>query len=302
MTRISRGRIALRREPIDFGGLVRAICEDLRDTFEKNGLSLEVRTTPDPVPVFGDPVRLAQMVGNLLHNAVKFSSPGGRTTVTLRTTSDGSAELRVVDRGIGIAPEFLEQVFEPFVQASGAIDRARGGLGLGLALVRSIAELHDGRVEVHSDGPGKGAEFVVRIPVDIANSVVAPTKPRSGPERSRRVLVIEDNVDAADSLSDLLRMHGHTVEVAHSGADGIEAARRFRPDVVLCDIGLPGLNGYEVARRLRADEAFRNVRLIALSGYAQEDDITQARDAGFLLHVAKPLDPDSVDVLLADGA
>jgi two-component system CheB/CheR fusion protein len=210
-----------------------------------------------------------------------------------------TAVLRVGDTGVGISPELMPSLFVPFVQGQQALDRRTGGLGLGLALVKNLVERHGGTVEVKSDGVGLGAEFTVRLPVEAAPiSAVAPICARAA-KTGRRVLIIEDNVDAADSLRDALELDGHEVEVALDGAEGLEKARASVPDVVLCDIGLPGMDGYEVARAVRADAALHEVTLIALTGYALSEDLRKAREAGFDLHLAKPADIDELQHTVA---
>ncbi|MBI2895074.1 MAG: PAS domain S-box protein [Deltaproteobacteria bacterium] len=288
VTRITRGRVQLQRERLDLGELVQRTVEDHRSVFAARGVELQV--APEEVWVDGDRTRLAQIVGNLLQNAVKFTPRGGRTTVSVQADAAvGQAVLVVRDTGTGIAPELLPRVFEPFTQADTSLDRGKGGLGLGLALVKGLVEMHGGSVSAASEGPGTGATFTIRVPLAVGDETTARTRPEPRGERAtRRVLVIEDNVDAADSLRDALELGGHSVEVAYAGPEGIEKARAFKPDVVLCDIGLPGMDGYAVARELRADEALRQVRLVALTGYARPQDVAKAREAGFDAHLAKP--------------
>ena len=192
----------------------------------------------------------------------------------------------------------LRRLFQPFMQADATLDRSKGGLGLGLALVKGLVEMHGGEVRAHSDGPGKGAEFVVELPVDVNSAAEGKPKAASPAASHRRVLIIEDNVDAADSLREVLQLETHEVEVAYSGPEGLAMAREFRPDVVLCDIGLPGMDGYAVARAFRADEELRGVSLVALSGYALPEDLQRASEAGFCRHLAKPPDIAMLEGLL----
>lgn len=300
VSRIQRGKIVLREGLLDLTRLVRDTAEDYRDSTESAGLTLEIALPPDPLWVEGDPTRLAQVLGNLLHNAVKFTNPGGRVSVRLTPDFESHrAEIYVRDTGIGIAPEMLPQVFETFSQADRSLDRSRGGLGLGLALVRGLVELHGGEVCAHSEGAGTGAEFVVILPLASAVPVGETAQPVAvTTSSSKRILVVEDNRDAAETLRDLLELAEHEVFLAHTGPAGIAAARELRPEVVLCDIGLPGMDGLAVARELRADPALAKTRLIAISGYGQADDRRQSLEAGFELHLTKPIDPDELQQVL----
>jgi PAS domain S-box-containing protein len=301
VSRITRGKILLRKERLDLAALVRAAAEDHRSLLEAAGLALEVDVPAEPVWVVGDRTRLAQVVGNLLHNANKFTDAGGRVHVVL-TAGPGAdrVAVRVRDTGIGMGPDILGRLFEPFSQADRSIDRSRGGLGLGLALVKGLIELHGGRVEARSPGVAKGSEFLVHLPrAPAAAQANEKAVPRGAAGKMLRVLVIEDNTDSAESLRLLLELSGHRAEVAHVGAAGVEAARWFRPDVILCDIGLPGgMDGYGVARTLRADAEQAEATLIALSGYGQEEDVRKARQAGFDRHLTKPVDPVALTRLL----
>jgi CheY-like chemotaxis protein len=252
--------------------------------------------------VSADPTRLTQIVGNLLHNAVKFTPPGSRTTLSTRRGDERTAEIVVEDTGHGIAPDVLAQLFQPFVQAEKTLERSAGGLGLGLALVRGLAELHGGSVTAESPGPGRGARFVVRIPLERRKAPrLSLVQGPSGAAHARRVLVIEDNVDAAETLKEALELSEHEVDLAFTGPEGIAKARALKPDVVLCDIGLPGLNGFEVARTLRADPGLEGTTLVALSGYALPEDVDQAKAAGFDLHVAKPPDLTVLERSIAEA-
>jgi two-component system CheB/CheR fusion protein len=287
-TRISHGKIRLELRPLDLTELLQRSAEDHRPEFETCGVQLELLAAPDPLFVNGDSTRLAQVFGNLLQNAAKFTPRGGRATVALEQ-EEGEAVVRVRDTGAGVAKELLPELFKPFVQADRTLDRSKGGLGLGLALVKDLVELHRGTVAMNSDGVGKGTEFVVRLPLEVAapRSPTAETRP-VGVSGGRRVLVIEDNADAADSLKEVLELNAYVVEIASTGLEGIAKARSGRPDVVLCDIGLPGIDGHEVARRIRADPELGSIHLIALSGYALPEDVERSRRAGFEDHLAKP--------------
>ncbi len=301
IARVSRGKILLRRERLDLVETVRATVEDHRQDLEAAGLAVDLDLPGGPLRVDGDPTRLSQVVGNVLNNAGKFTEPGGRITVAVRRETGGTAAVAVRDTGIGMEPELLVRAFEPFSQAEPGPDRGRGGLGLGLALVKALVEMHGGSVAAESPGLGRGAEVVIRLPLTAGTEERAMVEdPAAAPERSRRCLVIEDNVDAAESLALLLELSGHETEVAFDGAAGVETARRFRPDVVLCDIGLPGgLDGHGVARAFRADPDLRSAFLIALTGYGQEEDRRRALEAGFDAHLTKPADIDELKRMLA---
>jgi PAS domain S-box-containing protein len=297
VSRIARGKIRIERARLDLAEVVRRSVEDVRATMAARRLALELRDPGGPIWVDGDAARLAQVTSNLLTNAAKFTEPGGDVTVALEARA-GRAVLRVRDTGAGMDGELVERLFQPFVQAEDTLHRAAGGLGLGLAIARSIVELHHGSIRAASDGPGKGAEFVVELPLAAASEAVAPgAGPQERAGSAMRVLVIEDNEDSAESLKDILELHGHEVSVAHDGPAGLAQARAAEPDVVLCDVGIPGLDGYEVARRLRA--AGSRARLVALTGYAGADDVARARQAGFDAHLAKPPDLDRLATLLA---
>jgi CheY-like chemotaxis protein len=241
------------------------------------------------------------VIGNLLNNAAKFTPRGGRTTISLRRGDGDHAVLTVRDTGVGIGPEVLSRLFEPFVQSETTLDRSTGGLGLGLALVKGLVEQHRGDVAVHSDGVGRGATFVVRLPLERRQTPRLTLMPQAEGRFARRILLVEDNQDSANTLREAFEMNGHVVEVAFTGFDGIDKARAFRPDVILCDIGLPGMDGYEVARRIRADPLLRGIPLFALSGYAQPEDVERSREAGFDLHLAKPVDLDELEVRLSQA-
>jgi PAS domain S-box-containing protein len=302
VSRITRGQILLRTEPLDLVALVHAAVEDHRPTFEATGLALAVELPDRPLWLVGDPTRLAQVVGNLLHNAHKFTPAGGQVAVRLAAEpGDGAAVLSVRDSGIGLAPDLLDWLFEPFNQGDQSLDRSRGGLGLGLALVKGLAELHGGTVAAFSPGVGRGSEFTVRLPLSPKSAAPAPTSDRTLPAAGTplRVLVIEDNPDTAESLQLLLELSGHRVEVAHTGPAGVAAASRLRPDLVLCDIGLPGaMDGFAVARELCAEPHSFRPYLIALSGYGQGEDQRRAQEAGFDRHLTKPVDPRALTRLL----
>jgi two-component system CheB/CheR fusion protein len=285
-TRVSRGKLQIQHERIDLGDLVQRTAEDHRELFTARGVAFEVAASPRAVWVEGDRTRLAQVVGNLLQNAAKFTPGGGSVRLALEIVGT-AAEVRVRDSGTGIEPELLPHVFEPFRQADSTLARSQGGLGLGLALVKDLVVLHGGTVQATSDGKGTGTEITFRLPLATAPARAPESAPGASP-RPRRILVVEDHVDNAESLRSVLDLEGHAVEVAHDGAQGIAKARAFRPDVVMCDIGLPGMTGYDVAQEMRKDPALRGAFLIALTGYALPEDQRRAMEAGFDAHVSKP--------------
>jgi len=287
VSRIARGRIRLHRERLDLGALVRGTVEDHRATFDAAGIALRLRLPRQAVWVDVDATRVAQALGNLLGNAANFTARGGRVDVAVGS-SDGWGTVAVRDTGIGISPDVLGRLFEPFSQAPQEIDRSHGGLGLGLATVKGLVELHGGSVAIASDGPGCGAEFTIRLPAAEAPARRRPDRP-APPTSRRRILVIEDNEDGATTLKEVLELRGNEVRVALDGPGGVALARDFAPEVVVCDIGLPGMDGYAVARALRADPATRGIFLVALTGYARPEDVRRAGEAGFDRHLTKPI-------------
>jgi signal transduction histidine kinase/HAMP domain-containing protein len=303
ITRISEGKIQVVREPLDLTAELRACAEDLAADFEQRGVTLSIDVPDEPVQIHGDRTRLSQVLGNLLNNGMKFADRGN-VSVSLRVDhGNGDAVLRVIDDGAGIDPELLPKLFQPFIQGDTGPARVKGGLGLGLALVKALVALHDGEVVAHSDGRGRGAQFTVRLPLASPRTPSHERAPKttapSPPAAVKRVLIIEDNADAATTLREALAFEGYQVEIADTGSAGLAILGTFCPDVVLCDIGLPDLDGYEIARRVRADPVARSVLLIALTGYASAVDKENARAAGFDLHVAKPLSIPRFGELLA---
>ena len=263
-------------------------------------MSLRVEA-PAAVWIEADPTRVAQMIGNLLQNAARFGRAGGSTVVT-SAPGPGGAELHVRDDGTGIAPDLLPRLFTPFVQAADGRSRVQGGLGLGLSLVKGLAELHGGRVSAHSEGPGRGAEFVLEFPPATPPVRAAPAPSEVGRGESLRLLIVEDNADGARMLADLLETIGYRVEVAYDAAGALRLARRLTPDVILCDIGLPDMDGYELARTLRKEPNLAHTQLIALSGYAQEHDRERSAESGFDAHLAKPADLEQLKQALGRAA
>jgi signal transduction histidine kinase/CheY-like chemotaxis protein len=302
VTRLGRGKILLRRETLDLAQVVSATAEDHRLTLEAAGLKLQVEVPSEPLLVVGDPTRLAQVVGNLLTNAGKFTDPGGRITVRAeRDEPRQRALVSVDDTGIGIGPDLLPHVFEMFTQADNSATRSRGGLGLGLALVKGLVELQGGEVSAGSDGHGQGATFTCSFPLAEGAATPRPVlAPPAGGAR-RRVLVVDDNRDATDSLRLLLEVRGHEVAVAYTGKDAVEIAHRFQPELVLCDLALPGMDGYAVARALKEDPATAGVRLIAVSGYASPVDQQRCLESGFERHLSKPVEPEDLLRLLQES-
>jgi len=296
VTRIAHGKIQLRRGRVEVTELVAKVLEDHRAMFGAREISLVASGDGVPLWIDGDATRISQVVSNLVQNAGKFTNARGRVTV-MTERAGGDAILQVSDDGIGIAPELLPGLFQPFRQADQSLHRSAGGLGLGLALVRGLVEMHGGRVEARSAGVGLGAEFTVRLPLLTEANEPAQAQPQeSAPPPRFRVLVIDDNHDCADTLREVLELGGHEVEVAYDGLEGVARVDPLRPDVVFCDIGLPGLDGYEVARQIRRVDP--EATLIALSGYALPEDRLRALEAGFDHHLGKPLALKELDALL----
>ena len=299
-TRITRNKITLQEEALELNELVRAVVEDHRSLFEKNRVRLEVSLADRPLRLMADRTRLAQVVGNLLENAAKFTDPEGEVRVFVSAEpATRRAVIRVADTGIGITEDLLSRLFVPFTQADRSLDRTKGGLGLGLALVKRLVELHGGEVTAHSDGAGRGAQLTVRLPLAEELSPAPEAAKGPAPRRSRRVLIVDDNLDGADSLREALELSGHQVAVARDGPEGLVRARERLPEIVLCDIGLPGMDGYEVARAFRSDPGLASIALIALSGYALPEDLERAREAGFERHIAKPPRMAELDAAIA---
>jgi PAS domain S-box-containing protein len=297
IARIANGKVDLRRQRLELSELVRHTVEDHRPAFDVRGIRLTADLRQLWVDV--DPTRLAQALGILLGNAVKFTNRGGLVEVTMEARDD-RAVLSVRDNGIGIAADVRAQLFQAFSQAPQTIDRRSGGLGLGLATVKGLIELHGGAVAVESAGPNRGSTFSVSLPIVppvSAHLVEASASPRA----ARRVLVVDDNVDMAESLQCVLELEGHVVHVRHNAPTGIAEALEFRPDVVICDIGLPGMSGYDFARALRAFEELKGVYLVALTGYAGPKDVESAFEAGYAAHLAKPPDLERLERLVLDA-
>lgn len=302
--RIRGGKAALQLERLDLARHVRQDLEDRRDLFAQAGLALEAELPETPVFVQGDPLRLTQVLGNLLDNAQKFTPRGGRVEVGLRVDeAGGHAVLAVRDTGTGIPAKMLPEIFDAFTQGDQPLDRKSGGLGLGLSVVRGLVELHGGTIEVASAGFAQGAEFKVRLPLE---TVVAPYHERPGrsespalaqgpePNLCRKVLVVEDNLDSAETLRDLLEIWGYEVTLVHTGSEAVPAAKALRPDAVLCDVGLPEMDGFTIARLLRQAPETAGTRLIAVTGYGQEADRQQGLESGFDVYLTKPVDLETL--------
>jgi CheY-like chemotaxis protein/two-component sensor histidine kinase len=303
VSRVMLGKIELRKEPVELATVVARAVETAKPLIEVQGHTLDLSLPSESLLLDADPVRLAQVLSNLLTNAAKYTESNGHIWLTAQR--EGSqAVLRVRDDGIGIAPDMLPHVFELFVQVDHSSTKAQGGLGIGLTLVKNLVEMHGGTVEAHSAGLGKGCEFVVRLPLltqerlELAvqgNGEQRQEMPPSG----HRLLVVDDNKDAALSLALLLRLQGHEVQVAHDGPSALKLAPAYRPDLVFLDIGMPKMDGYEVARRLRKQPGLENVILAALTGWGQQEDRRRTREAGFNHHLVKPLESKALESVLA---
>ncbi|HWA14919.1 MAG TPA: PAS domain S-box protein, partial [Gemmatimonadales bacterium] len=303
VSRITRNKLELRREQLELGDIISQAIEVARQMAEAQDHKVVVSVPMQSMKVDADPVRLAQIFGNLLQNAHKYSDPGA--TIWLSAERIGSeVQVSVRDTGIGIAPELLPRIFDLFTQARSRAERAQGGLGIGLTLVRQLVGMHGGSIEARSEGLGKGSEFIVRLPLATAKTAVAMATPMGILQGMpvRRVLVVDDNSETADSLVVLLKLLGHETESAYDGLTAIELAEQFGPDVVLLDIGLPKLNGYEVCQRIRQQPWGQRIVMAAVSGWGQEADRRKSTEAGFDYHMVKPLDYNLLLRVLADSA
>ncbi len=299
VSRVTAGKIALRKRPVDLREIARRCTESVAAQAAAFCHDLRVTLPSEPIAVEADPVRIEQIICNLLTNAVKYTPAGGKLSLWAER-SDGEAVIHVCDNGVGIPADMLPRVFDLFAQADRSLDRSQGGLGVGLTRVRNLGERRGGSVSAQSEGADRGSEFVVRLPLTREPlAAVAETAP---PVRkmARKVLLVEDGPDARKALGRLIRLWGHDVETAADGHEGVARALKTRPDVALVDIGLHGLDGYEVARRIRAASG-SEIKLIALTGYGQPEDIARTKEAGFDLHLVKPVDPGNLSKLLADG-
>jgi signal transduction histidine kinase/ActR/RegA family two-component response regulator len=305
VSRVMRGKIDLRRERVDLATVVARAVETVQPLIEAQGHEFTVDLPSESIPLDVDPFRLAQVIGNLLTNAAKYTEAKGRIWLTAGIES-GIAVLRVRDTGIGIAPDMLPHIFELFVQVDHASTRSQGGLGIGLTLVKNLVEMHQGSVEAFSAGLERGSEFVVRLPLHSREPSTVPESHNEEPQRDpvrtsgQRLLVVDDNQDAADSLAMMLRLQGHHVRVANDGVAALEIMKSYRPVLVFLDLGMPKMDGYEVARRLRRQPGLEHVRLAALTGWGQQEDRRRTAEAGFDHHFIKPVEPNAIEGLLAE--
>jgi CheY-like chemotaxis protein/two-component sensor histidine kinase len=302
VSRITRGKVVLQKEPVDLEVVVDLAVEASRPLIEDCNHRLTVALPDHPVLLEVDPARMAQVLSNLLNNAAKYTDEGGEIAMTAEQQGR-EVVIRVRDNGTGIAPELLPHIFDMFTQADQTLSRSRGGLGIGLTLVRSLVEMHQGHVTARSGGTGKGSEFTIRLPVsrDAAPAAPGDEPPVDGAIDQlprRRILVVDDSRSNAISLGVLLRALGQDVEMAYDGPAALELIRRRRPDLVLLDIGLPGMDGYEVVRRCRQDQDLRTIMLVAMTGYGKDEDRRRSQEAGFNAHLVKPVNLEDLRVLL----
>jgi CheY-like chemotaxis protein len=301
VARITSGKIELKKEPIELNSAVLRAVEACQSAAEARRQILDVQTWNEPLIVEGDLLRMPQIVLNLLNNAIKYTPEGGRIAVSIERDGDW-AMLRVKDSGVGILPELLPKVFDLFVQGERTLARTEGGLGIGLTIVRKLVALHEGTVTARSDGLGKGSEFIVTLPALSRKQPVRESATTWQPRKARttrRVLIVDDNRDTAETAAALLIASGHDVRTVYDGLSALATAREYLPDVVLLDIGLPGMNGYEVARQLRLSEQQHSMLLVAVTGYGQDADRQRSREAGFDHHVVKPLEPATLERIVA---
>ena len=301
MSRITSGRIRLQLEPVDLGELLKTVLDTYRQSFQTARHQATLAASGGPVHVNGDRIRLTQVFSNILHNAVKYTPPGGKIEIALRA-QDTDAVVSIRDNGVGIPPEMLNHIFKPFAQLDRSFERPDGGLGIGLTLAQRLLELHQGRIEARSAGRGEGTEFVIHLP-SVAATPAKRTSARESPAElsaSRRVLIADDNHDAGISLSMLLQSMGHDTRFVHDGIEALEEAEHFHPDVVLLDIGMPRLDGYETARRLAARPWAAATKIVAVTGWGQEADRRRAKAAGFHRHLVKPVDLQALREVMSD--
>jgi CheY-like chemotaxis protein len=280
--------------------VVESAVESSRPLIQQCGHELTVILPPEPIHLDGDPIRLAQVLSNLLNNAAKYTKRGGHIWLTAeREGSDAVVSVR--DNGIGIPGDMLARIFDMFTQVDRSLERSQSGLGIGLTLVRRLLDMHDGSIEARSNGPDEGSEFIVRLPLILPTQKPPPKidGPRAAALSGCRILVVDDNKDSADTLGMLLRLKGNDIRTAHDGLEAVEVAETFRPELVLLDIGLPKLNGYDVARRIRQQPYGRDIILVALTGWGQDEDRRRSHEAGFNFHIVKPVQLAALEKLLA---
>jgi CheY-like chemotaxis protein len=296
VSRITEGRIELRRAPQELAPILAQARESVEPLMREKQHVLSVSTSFEPLYVYGDHARLVQSVANVLTNAAKYTDPGGEIRLELRR-QHGRAAIVISDSGVGISPELLPRVFDLFVQGDRSLDRSQGGLGIGLSVVKRLIEMHQGSVTAFSEGPGRGSVFEIQLPL-----IEAPVKSQADVPphtiQAKRILIVDDNVDAANSLAEMLQIDGHATEVAYTGRDALSLSFARRPDVILLDIGLPDMNGYEVAAQMRPK--LDSVQLIALTGYGQTEDIRRTSEAGFDAHLIKPVDCDELQRIITE--
>jgi PAS domain S-box-containing protein len=297
LTRITQNKIRLKKEYVNLNEIVKNAVEDIGSEYAKKGVKLDIKIQTKPVFLNADPVRITQMIGNILFNALKFTQANGVVWLTLKTEKK-NAILIVKDNGIGLSSEILPHLFTPFTQAENTLARSSGGLGLGLSIVKGIVDLHEGTVSAFSDGLGKGSTFTIRLPITSGEKIIEKPSLGNNDNKSLKLLIIEDNRDFAELLSAMLSTIGYNVNIAFDGVGGIKQAKQIKPDIIFCDIGLPGINGYAVAESIRNDKELKDIKLIALTGYAGEGDVDRALKAGFNKHLAKPVDFESLKNVL----
>jgi len=303
VSRITTGKLTVRKSVFDLREAVRDAVETVRPFIDSRTHELETRLPEEPLAVDGDRARLAQVIGNLLHNAAKYTEPGGRISIAA-AVEDGDVVVRVRDSGIGLDERSIASIFDMFVQVDRSLTRSHAGLGVGLTLARRLIGLHDGTITAYSEGLGSGSEFILRLP--LADGVARAETPAStrAPRRDRpkRILLADDNVDFARSLAAVLERRGHEVRIAHDGAEALREVESFRPDFAFLDIGMPKVHGYELARRLRERAETADCVLVAVTGWGQEDDRRRAREAGFVRHLVKPVDPAEIESIVEGAA
>jgi CheY-like chemotaxis protein len=300
VSRISRGKIVLQKRRVDLATVLAGALETSRPLLDQARHHLSVTLPREPIPLWADPTRLAQVFLNLLNNAAKYTEPGGEISLLVEP-DDGRVTVRVRDSGIGIPPDMITTIFNMFIQVDHSLERGHGGLGIGLTLVKRLVEMHGGSVAASSAGTGRGSEFVVRLPVLPTNEAVDSPATGEFPSYAchRRILAVDDNWDSIDSLATMLRMLGNEVRTAGDGVEAVEVAANFQPEIVLMDIGLPRLNGFDAARQIRDLPGGQAMVLVALTGWGQEGDRRRSREAGFDHHIVKPVDPVVLEELLA---